>query len=212
MEFQFNKKEAAFYNEVDGFLKKTLPPDWAAQSFHWPGGYGTGEIQSDESKKIVAQYRQKIIEKGWLTISWPKEYGGKAYSFMEQAIFDERTSYYRAPNPDVIAAGIVGPTILRIGSEENKQEWIPRIASGEISMWLGYSEPDAGSDLAGIQTTAIEDGDDYIINGQKVWSGEAHWSDYAWLIARTDPDAPRHQGISYFIVDNKTPGVNWRKE
>ena len=210
MEFQFNKKEAVFYEEVDGFLKKTLPSDWATRSFHWPGGYGTGEIQSDESIEVAAQYRRRLIEKGWLTISWPKEYGGKAYSFMEQAIFDERTSYYRAPNADVIAAGIVGPTILRIGSEENKQEWIPKIASGEISMWLGYSEPNAGSDLASIQTTAVEDEDDYIINGQKVWSGEAHWSDYAWLIARTDPDAPRHQGISYFIVGNKTPGVTIR--
>jgi alkylation response protein AidB-like acyl-CoA dehydrogenase len=210
MEFQFNQEEAAFYEEVDGFLKQTLPSDWPAQSFHWPGGYGTGEIQSDESKKIVLQYRRNLIEKGWLTIAWPKEYGGKAYSFMEQAIFDERTSYYRAPNMDVIAAGIVGPTILRIGSEENKREWIPQIASGEISMWLGYSEPNAGSDLAGIETTAVEDGEDYIINGQKVWSGEAHWSDYAWLIARTDPDAPRHHGISYFIVGNKTPGVTIR--
>jgi alkylation response protein AidB-like acyl-CoA dehydrogenase len=210
MEFQFNQEETAFFEEVDGFLKKTLPPDWAAQSFHWPGGYGTGEIQTDESKKIAVEYRRKLIEKGWLTIAWPKEYGGQAYSFMEQAIFDERTSYYRAPNADVIAAGIVGPTILRIGSEENKREWIPKIAAGEISMWLGYSEPHAGSDLAGIETTAVEDGDDFVINGQKVWSGEAHWSDHAWLIARTDPDAPRHDGISYFIVNNKTPGVTIR--
>jgi alkylation response protein AidB-like acyl-CoA dehydrogenase len=210
MEFQFNQKETAFYEEVDDFMNKTLPPDWARQSFHWPGGYGTGELQSDESKKIALQYRRKLIEKGWLTIAWPKEYGGKAYSFMEQAIFDERTSYYRAPNMDVIAAGIVGPTILRIGSEENKQEWIPKIANGEISMWLGYSEPNAGSDLANIETTAVEDGDDYIINGQKVWSGEAHWADYAWLIARTDPDAARHQGISDFMVSNKTPGVTIR--
>ena len=210
MEFQFNQKETAFYEEVDAFLKQTLPPDWVQQSFHWPGGYGTGELQSDESKNIALQYRRKLIEKGWLTISWPKEYGGKDYSFMEQAIFDERTSYYRAPNMDVIAAGIVGPTILRIGSDENKQEWIPKIANGEISMWLGYSEPNAGSDLANIETTAVEDGDDYIINGQKVWSGEAHWADYAWLIARTDPNAPRHRGISYFIVSNKAPGVTIR--
>jgi alkylation response protein AidB-like acyl-CoA dehydrogenase len=210
MEFQFNRAEALFYEEVDNFLTEALPEDWATRSFHWPGGYGTGELQSDESRKIAWHYRSKLIEKGWLTISWPEEYGGKAYSFMEQAIFDERTSYYRAPNMDVIAAGIVGPTILRIGSEENKREWIPRIASGEISMWLGYSEPNAGSDLAGIETTAVEDGDDYVINGQKVWSGEAHWADYAWLIARTDPNVPRHHGISYFIVDNKAPGVTIR--
>lgn len=95
----------------------------------------------------------------------------------------------------MIAAGIVGPTILHIGTDENKREWLPRIASGEISMWLGYSEPNAGSDLASIQTTAIEDGDEYVINGQKVWSGEAHRANFAWLIARTDRDAPKHKGI-----------------
>ncbi len=90
MEYQFNRKESAFYEEVDEFLKKTLPPDWAQQSFHWPGGYGTGDLQSDESTNIALQYRRKLIEKGWLTISWPKEYGGKDYCFMEQAIFDDR--------------------------------------------------------------------------------------------------------------------------
>jgi alkylation response protein AidB-like acyl-CoA dehydrogenase len=210
MDFRFSAKEAAFYQEIDSFLNQELTPDWATRSYHWPGGYGTAELTAEESRRIYARYRRKLIEKGWLTISWPKEYGGQAYSFMEQAIFDERTSYYRAPNADVIAAGIVGPTILRIGSDENKRAWIPRIASGEISMWLGYSEPNAGSDLASIQTTAVEDEDGYIINGQKIWSGEAHHADYAWLIARTDPDAPRHKGISYFIVDNQSPGVTIR--
>ncbi len=210
MEFKFNEKETAFREEVEDFLKNELPDNWATRSFHWPGGYGSAELKSDENLEIVEKYRSRLIERGWLTISWPEEYGGKQYSYMEQAIFDERTSYYRAPNADIIAAGIVGPTILRIGTEENKKEWIPRIASGEISMWLGYSEPNAGSDLASIQTTAVEDGDEYIINGQKVWSGEAHRSDYAWLIARTDPDAPMHKGISYFIVDNKATGVTIR--
>jgi alkylation response protein AidB-like acyl-CoA dehydrogenase len=188
MEYRFNKRETAFHEEVEDFLKEELPDDWAAQSFHWPGGYGSAELTSDESLKIIKKYRSRLIERGWLTISWPKEYGGKEYSYMEQAIFDERTSYYRAPNADVIAAGIVGPTILRIGTDENKKEWIPRIASGEISMWLGYSEPNAGSDLASIQTTAVEDGDGYIINGQKVWSGEAHRSDYTWLLTHRFAD------------------------
>ena len=210
MEFRFNEKEAAFYQEVEDFLKKELPPDWAKQALHWPGGYGSWQLKTDESIEIAIQYRRKLVEKGWLTISWPKEYGGREYSYMEQAIFDERTSYHRAPNSDVIAAGIVGPTILHIGTVENKREWLPRIASGEISMWLGYSEPNAGSDLASIQTTAIEDGDEYVINGQKVWSGEAHRANFAWLIARTDRDAPKHKGISYFIVDNKSPGVTIR--
>jgi alkylation response protein AidB-like acyl-CoA dehydrogenase len=99
---------------------------------------------------------------------------------------------------------------LRVGTEEQKKEWIPKIAAGEVSMWLGYSEPNAGSDLAGIQTTAVEDGDEFVINGQKVWSTGAHVADYAWLIARTDPEASRHRGVSFFLIDNKSPGVTIR--
>jgi alkylation response protein AidB-like acyl-CoA dehydrogenase len=129
---------------------------------------------------------------------------------MEQAIFDERTSYWRAPNLDVIAAGIVAPMLLSIGTEEQKRRWLPRIASGEITMWLAYSEPNAGSDLGGIQTTAIRDGDDYVVNGQKVWSSGAHDADYGWMIARTDPDARKHRGVSFFIVDNASRGITMR--
>jgi alkylation response protein AidB-like acyl-CoA dehydrogenase len=212
MEFRFNEKEQAFYDEVDAFLRETLPADWASRPMHWPGGYGSGGmgLEDPESREVLIQFRRKMVEKGWVTISWPEAYGGRSYSHMEQAIFDERTSYHRAPVLDVIASGIVGPTLLRVGTEEQKKEWLPRIAAGEINMWLGYSEPNAGSDLAGITTTAVEDGDEYIINGQKVWSSLAHLGGYAWLIARTDPIAPRHRGISYFIVDNKTPGITIR--
>ncbi|MBI5584073.1 MAG: acyl-CoA dehydrogenase family protein [Deltaproteobacteria bacterium] len=212
MEFRFNEKEQAFYDEVDGFLQEMLPPDWASRPMYWPGGYGCGMMgmEDKESRDVLIRFRRKMVEKGWVTISWPEAYGGRSYTYMEQAIFDERTSYHRVPIIDVIASGIVGPTLLRVGTEEQKREWLPRIAAGEINMWLGYSEPNAGSDLAGIATTAVEDGDDYIINGQKVWSSQAHWGGYAWLIARTDPDAPKHKGISYFIVDNNTPGITIR--
>lgn len=209
MEFGFSEKELAFRDEVETFLKKELPSDWPERSRHWPGGYGTIELEDPEMLAIVKEFRRKLVEKGWLTIAWPKEYGGESHSYMEQAIFEERMSYYRAPGAG-IAIGISGPTILRFGTEENKREWIPRIANAEIEMWLAYSEPDAGSDLAGIQTTAVEDGDDYVINGQKTWSTIAHLADYAWLIARTDPDAHRHHSVSLFIVDNKSPGVTIR--
>jgi len=176
---------------------------------HWPGGYGSIETKDEERLRIIKRFRSKLAEKGWLTIAWPKEYGGEAHSYMEQAIFDERVSYYRAPGMG-IAIGIAGPTILMFGTEENKRDWIPRIAAGEIEMWLGYSEPNAGSDLASLKTSAVEDGDEYVINGQKVWSTIAHLADYAWLVARTDPSAPRHKGVSFFIVDNKSPGVTIR--
>ncbi|MBI4767672.1 MAG: acyl-CoA dehydrogenase family protein [Deltaproteobacteria bacterium] len=210
MEFKFNPREEAFRQEVETFLKDALPPDWAEKDISWPGGYGSGGFRGDDTLEILARYRKKLIEKGWNTISWPKEYGGREYTYIEQAIFDERTSYYRAPNIDVIAGGMVAPTILRVGTEAQKKKWIPRIAAGEISMWLGYSEPNAGSDLASIQTTAIQDGDEYVINGQKVWSSLAHISDYAWLIVRTDPSAPRHKSASFFLVETKSPGITIR--
>jgi len=210
MEIRFTEKEQAFYDEVDSFIRKELPPDWPQRTIVWPGDYSPSGYGTEENYKIARDFRAKIIEKGWLTISWPKEYGGKEYTHMEQAIFDERMSYYRVLNADVLAAGIVGPMLLRIGTEEQQKEWVPKIAKGEISMWLAYSEPNAGSDLGGIETLALEDGDDYVINGQKVWSSGAHLMDYGWMIARTDPDARKHRGVSFFIVDNKTPGITMR--
>jgi alkylation response protein AidB-like acyl-CoA dehydrogenase len=210
MEFKFNQREEAFRQEVEDFLTAALPPDWAEKDISWPGGYGSGGFLGDDALEILARYRKMLIEKGWNTISWPKEYGGREYTYIEQAIFDERTSYYRAPNIDVIAGGMVAPTILRVGTEAQKKKWIPRIASGEINMWLGYSEPNAGSDLASIQTTAVQDGDEYVINGQKVWSSLAHMADYAWLIVRTDPSAPRHKSASFFLVETKSPGITIR--
>ena len=209
MEFGFSRKEIEFREEVEDFLKIELPADWHVKSRHWPGGYGTIEMQNQEMMETAQQFRQKLAQKGWFTIAWPEEYGGKAHSYMEQAIFDERMSYFRAPSVG-IATGIAGPTILRFGTEENKQDWIPRIANAEIEMWLAYSEPDAGSDLAGIQTTAVLEGDEYVINGQKVWSTVAHLADYAWLIAKTDPDGHRHHSVSLFVVDNNSPGVTIR--
>lgn len=209
MDFQFSEKELAFRKEVEDFLKQELPSDWVDRSMHWPGGYGSMEVQDKELMEVSARFRRKLAEKGWLTISWPKEYGGKQHTNMEQAIFDERLSYYRAPGASV-ATGIAGPTILRFGSEEMKREWIPKIANVEAEMWLAYSEPDAGSDLASLQTSAVEDGDDYIINGQKIWSSGAHIVNYGWLVATTDPEAPKHKGVSLFIVDNNIPGLDIR--
>jgi len=209
MEFGFSEKELAFRAEVEDFLKAELPADWPERSRHWPGGYGTLELDDPEMRAVAADFRRKLGQRGWLTISWPKEFGGQAHSYIEQAIFNERMSYYRAPATG-IAIGIAGPTILMFGTEDNKRQWIPRIASGEIEMWLGYSEPDAGSDLAAIRTTAATEGDEFVINGQKVWSTIAHLADYAWLVARTDPDAHRHHSVSLFIVDNNSPGVTIR--
>jgi alkylation response protein AidB-like acyl-CoA dehydrogenase len=126
-----------------------------------------------------------------------------------QAIVDEVTSYYLAPAGG-IATMIAGPTLIAVGSEEMKKEWLPKIASGEAAFWLGYSEPNAGSDLGAIKTTAIADGDDFVVNGQKIWSSAAHVSDHAWLLARTDLEASKHKGATLFIVDNNAPGITIR--
>jgi alkylation response protein AidB-like acyl-CoA dehydrogenase len=205
VDFGFNSQENAFRQEVDDFIKRELPANWAEESPYWPGGYGT--IPDFEGLSPAGErFRSRLAEKGWLTLSWPKEYGGAGRSNIEQAIFQERLSYYRAPGPGV-ATLISGPTILLFGSDEAKREWLPKIARADIRFWLAYSEPNAGSDLASIQTRAVEDGDDLVINGQKTWSSGAHVSDYAWMLVRTDPNPPAHKGISLVIVDNKSEGI-----
>jgi alkylation response protein AidB-like acyl-CoA dehydrogenase len=205
MDFRFTEQEEAFQREVDDFIQRELPADWTEETLYWPGGYGTIP-DFEEIDPAAEEFRRKLAERGWLAISWPEEYGGASRSHIEQAIFHERMSYYRATGPD-IGTLISGPTIMRFGSDEMKREWLPRIARGEIRFWLAYSEPNAGSDLASIQTSAVEDGDDLVINGQKTWSSGAHTSDYAWMAVRTDPSAPARKGISLVIVDNKSQGI-----
>jgi hypothetical protein len=127
-------------------------------------------------------------------------------SWVKQAIVNDIIYYYRLPNGGA-ASMFCGPTIALVGNEEMKKEWLPRIASGEVTFWLGYSEPDAGSDLGSLRTSAKEDGDSMIINGQKTWSTAAHITDYCWLLANTDPNAPKHRNATLMIVDNRSPGI-----
>jgi alkylation response protein AidB-like acyl-CoA dehydrogenase len=208
MRFRFTGQEEAFRKEVEDFLSKELPPGWVEGSLQWPGGYGSHEVD-EEHWRVNQQLQRRIAERGWASISWPREYGGREYSPIEHAIFEERTSYYRVPPPG-FGATVAGPTILLFGSEDMKQEWLPRIATAEVEFWFAYSEPGAGSDLASLQTRAVDDGDEFVINGQKTWGSGAHLIDYAWVAVRTDPDAGRHGGISLLIVDMKTPGITVR--
>jgi alkylation response protein AidB-like acyl-CoA dehydrogenase len=161
--------------------------------------------ENGEDGEDADRFLKKMGEKGWLSLSWPEKYGGRA-SMMKQAIASDVLSYHRAPIGGV-AVAISGPTIVHVGSEEMKREWLPRIASGEATFWLGYSEPNAGSDLASLKTSAVDDGDDFVVNGQKVWSSGAHVTGYSWLLAKTDPKAPKHKAATLMIVDNNTPGV-----
>jgi len=208
VDFRFSEQEESFRREVDDFIQRELPADWTEESLYWPGGYGAIP-DFEEITPAAERFRHRLAEKGWLAISWPEEYGGAGRSHIEQAIFHERMSYYRATGPD-IGTLIAGPTILRFGSVEMKREWLPKIAKAETRFWLAYSEPNAGSDLASIKTSAVEDGDDLVINGQKSWSSGAHISDYAWMAVRTDPAAPPHKGISLVIVDNRAKGITIR--
>lgn len=202
MDFRFSDDEEAFRREVQDFLKRELPQSHERAVLH--GG------DTDEDWEFTKQFTRKLGEKGWIAIWWPREYGGLEGSDMEYLIFNEETAYRRAPRMDGGGTGIVGPTILAHGTEEQKRRFLPPIARGEV-MWIQcFSEPDFGSDSAGIKTTAVEDGDSYIINGQKTWISFGHRGDFCYMTTRTDPEAPKHRGLSYFLVDMKTPGITVR--
>lgn len=208
MDFELTKEELDFRQEAEDFIKAETPSYWLDDVVYWPGGYGTFPEMESEFRDDCRVFLKKIGKKGWLSLSWPEKYGGKN-SMIKQAIVNETLSYYRMPHGGV-ATSISGPTIAQVGSEEMKQEWLPKIASGEAGFWLAYSEPNAGSDLGSLKTTAIEDGDDFILNGQKIWSSGAHVVEYAWMLARTDPSASKHRGASLMIIDNNTPGITMR--
>src|ERR1700744_336239 len=146
---------------------------------------------------------------GLLGVGWPKEYGGRGFSAIEQYIFSEEPRRVNAPTP-LVTLNTVGPTLMRCGTEEQKQKFLPAILDGSVEFAIGYSEPEAGSDLASVRTVAVRDGDDYVINGQKMFTSGAAYADYIWLAARTDPEAKKHKGISIFIVPTSSPGVSWQ--
>jgi alkylation response protein AidB-like acyl-CoA dehydrogenase len=154
--------------------------------------------------------RQKLAQKGWLTMHWPTEYGGQDASPVRSAIYNEELAYLRAPGRDIFGVRMLGPTLMIHGSEEQKQTYLPPIARAEVQWCQGYSEPESGSDLASLSTRAVRDGDDLVINGSKIWTTLAHRSDWIMCLARTDPEAPKHRGISFILVDMKTPGIEVR--
>jgi 3-oxocholest-4-en-26-oyl-CoA dehydrogenase alpha subunit len=170
----------------------------------------TPELQEEsETSEGGGPHYRKALHKmgadGWLGIGWPKEYGGQGRSIMEQFIFSDEVQRAGYPLP-FLTINSVGPTIMRYGSAEQKDQFLPRILRGDVHFAIGYSEPSAGTDLASLRTRAVRDGDSYVINGSKVFTSLAEFSDYVWLAARTDPDAKKHKGISIFMVDTKSPG------
>jgi alkylation response protein AidB-like acyl-CoA dehydrogenase len=161
-----------------------------------------------ESGPVYRQVARQLGRDGWLGLCWPKEYGGQGRSISEQLIFFEEAKWAGAPLP-ILTLNTVGPAIMLYGSEDQQQQFLPAILRGEIHFAIGYTEPNAGTDLASLITTAVRDGDDYIINGTKCYTSGAEGADYIWLAARTDPAARKHKGLSIFIVDTKLPGYSF---
>ncbi len=204
MDFRDTSEEAAFRQEVREFLQKELPDRFKGIGM-LEGGGGRGDLRSrfDEMR----EWRKKLAETGWIAPAWPKEYGGAGFSVMQQFIMNEELAENRAPQVGGMGVSMIGPTLIIHGSEEQKKEHLGRILSGEVQWCQGFSEPEAGSDLASLKTRAVRDGDDYMINGQKTWTSGAQFAHWMFMLARTDPDAPKHKGISYFLIDMKSPGI-----
>ena len=200
MDFRLSPEDEAFRQEVRRFLEEHLPPGWGATLGDESSGYDA----------VDAQMRKALVKKGWMTLAWPKEYGGMGASHMRQMVFNEELAYSGAPGRDRQGLGLVGPCLIVHGTEAQKREHLPKIASGEVLWCQGFSEPGAGSDLASLQTRAVRDGDDFIINGSKIWTSYAHRANWMHVLTRTDPSAPKHKGISYFLLDMKTPGIEVR--
>ena len=205
MEFRFSEEDEAFRGEVVQFLETELPPGWADMS-EGPAEEGAA---NDERWAFTRAFQRSLAARGWLTLGWPTEHGGAGAGPVRQAMFNEAMAHYRAPSYNQ-GVDRVGPTIIMYGSDAHKEFFLPAIRNAEITWCQGFSEPGSGSDLASLQTRAVKDGDDWVVNGQKIWTSGAHRADWMILLARTDPDAPKHKGITYFMLDMHSPGVEVR--
>jgi len=196
MDFKFTEEQEKFRQEVRDFLEEEIKQGTFQPSCDaWIQGYSP-------------EFTKKVSQKGWIGLTWPEEYGGQGRSHIDRLILTEEMLRYGAPAAcHWFADRQIGSGILRYGSEEQKKEILPQIIAGEAYVGLGLSEPEAGSDLASLKCRAVKDGDDYIINGDKTWTSNAHRSDWCIVLVRTDPAAPKHKGISFFLVDMKAPGI-----
>ncbi len=209
MDFHDNEQEAAFRKVVSAFLDSEFPQELANRPEEWGLFNGAGRL-GHTFRDFMKAWNEKLNARGWAAPAWPREYGGAGLSVKEQFILSEEFAWRRAPRPGGIGHGWAGPTIMMYGTPEQKAEYLPKILSGEHFWCQLFSEPGAGSDLASLQTRAVRDGDDYVVNGQKIWTSGGHAADMGILLARTNPDAPKHRGISYFLFNMKLPGVTVR--
>lgn len=202
MELSYPTDAVAFRAEIRSWLEANLPAGWFDEGF---------EMTHEQRSTFNAGWPTKLYEGGWICATWPTEYGGKGLSTMQGVVLAEEFARARAPmRADFFGDTLVGPTLLQWGTEEQKQRFLPDILKGRVRWCQGFSEPNSGSDLASLKTTAVLDGDEWIINGQKVWTTGGHHADYCFLLTRTDPDAPKHKGITYLLVPMSQPGVEVR--
>jgi alkylation response protein AidB-like acyl-CoA dehydrogenase len=197
MEFGFTAEQDAFRQEVRRFLQEVLSPEFREA------------LKRSGDEGCSPEFSRKLSQRGWIGLNWPLEYGGLGKGAMERFIFNEELAIHDAPvQYHFIGERQVGPSLMRHGTEEQRRDLLPKIARSEICFCLGLSEPEAGSDLANVQTRAARDGDCYVVNGQKIWTSHAHRADMCWLVVRTDPNASKHRGISILLVDMKSRGVD----
>jgi hypothetical protein len=214
MDWSDNTVQSTFRDDVRNFITTRLPDRYQGDSGE--GQELSGAWQADrKSEDAIARgaaekWAGALSEKGWVAPAWPKEYGGAGLTVMEQFIFNQEMAEADAPSVGGMGVSMLGPTLIVHGSDEQKAEHLPRILNGEVAWAQGYSEPGAGSDLASLQTRALRDGDEYVINGQKIWTSGAHFADWLFTLVRTNPDAPKHRGISFLMLDINSPGVTVR--
>ena len=194
MDFKFTKEQEAFRQEVREFMRR----EWTL---------GSVDLEDPEIFDEARRFEKKMADRGWRTMHWPKEYGGQGASHMAQIILREEMAYVGARIIDSQGVHMIGPCIMVHGTEEQKKRFLPPIAHCEVIWAQGFSEPNAGSDLASLQLRATKDGDDYILNGQKTWTSTGTQGDWIHVMARTDANSPKHRGISYFVADMKSPGI-----
>ena len=202
MDLAYTPDAESFRSEIRAWLTENLPQGWFDEGF---------EMTPDDRARFNAGWPTKLHAGGWICATWPTEYGGKGLTVMQGVVLAEEFARARAPmRADFFGDTLVGPTILQWGTEQQKQQFLPKILRGETRWCQGFSEPDSGSDLASLKAGAVLDGDEWVINGQKVWTTQAQHADYVFLLARTDPDATKHKGISYLLVPMRQPGVEVR--
>jgi alkylation response protein AidB-like acyl-CoA dehydrogenase len=200
MQISYSAEHEQLRRELRTYFRTLMTPERRAALAIPDSDYGDGATY----KEIVRQMGMD----GWLTLGWPEEYGGRGGSTLEQLIFTDEAAIAGAPVP-FLTINTVGPTIMRFGTPEQRAFYLPKIAAGEIHFSIGYSEPDAGTDLASLRTRAEREGEEYVVNGQKMWTSLIQHADYVWLACRTDPDAQKHRGLSILIVPTDSPGFSW---